>query len=355
MQAQQFNIATFNPNTVYSDITTFLNDESFSPRTKTEYLHDIKLFFSFMSKPDLPYLTHDHLHIENSDVLRFRNFLIKDKKMKPTTVNRKIASLQSLYAYFRANKYETKYNIDTNVFKVKRLKGKSNSYGTISPEELNAMLHHVTKQVKGCEKKMFLLMASRTSIREAALLALTWDDITYNQDHDCYIVRAIDKGEKERNQPISKQLYNDLIKLKELEYYKKNEYKTIFSLSTNTLCAMMKTLCEEIGIFESRHVTVHSLRNYAANFIIESGGSLIDAQSQLGHSNIQTTYNHYIEKKRNYSQSAGIILDQNIPDDILDNLTQEELLKLIKNKSDIFNRLKQEAFKLQNQRETANQ
>ncbi|OPH61749.1 hypothetical protein BC351_00465 [Paenibacillus ferrarius] len=329
MSAQP-NVIGFNSDTVYSDILTFINDERFSEGTRIGYMHDIKLFFSFMNKPSIEQLTHNDLHYENKDIIRYRNFLINDKQHSNATSNRKLASLQSLYSFFKRNRYDTKHGIDTEVFQIDKLKNKSKSYGYLTPEELQAMLQLVLNQVKGYEKYCLIRLATTTSLREDTLLNLTWDNFEKNDQQNCYFVNTVEKKtDKEVSQPISVNLYNELLEIKKLGYFQRYKDNKIFHVTTKTIWEMMSTLKKELNINDKRKIVFHSFRSYGANFILETTGDLVAASNQLNHSNIQTTYQHYINKTKDVQKSAGLLLDEQIDQDAFNKLTFEEIKLLL--------------------------
>ncbi|TVY09939.1 tyrosine-type recombinase/integrase [Paenibacillus cremeus] len=323
------NIVGFVNSSVYSDICLFLEDVRLSEGTKIGYKHDIELFFSFLGK-NLLSLSFDDLQIEHKTVVHYRNFLINDKKYSSSSVNRKIASLQSLYAFFKRNKYDTKYGIDTEVFQIDKLNNKSKSYGDLSPEEVDAMIVAVQKQVKGLEKSLLIRMATRTSYREDTLLNLSWDDLQVDHEQNCCFVNTVEeKTDKEMSQPITLDLYNDLKQIKSLTYYQRYSDNKIFHLSKRTIWEMMNTLKEELGIHPKRNIVFHSFRNFAPNFIIDTQGDFKAAQMQTGHSDINTLWKSYVNKKRDVSKMAGILLDEEIDNDAFDELTFDEMKMLL--------------------------
>ncbi len=347
MQAQQLNVIGLTTGSVNEDIIIFLNDEKFSSGTRTAYLHDIKLFFSFMNKNFDSLSIHD-LQYENKDIIRYRNFLINDLHLSKSTTNTKIAALQSLYAYFKRNRYDIKYSIDCEVFKIKKLKFKTNSYGYLSPEEVETMIQIVKTQVKGIEKSLLIRLATRTSLREDTLLNLTWDNIIRDSEQDCYFVCTTEKKtEEEVKQPISNTLYNELIQIKQLTYYQRYKDNKIFHVTTKTICDMMATLRKEINIPEGRNIVFHSFRNYGSNFILESTGDIVAAQMQLGHSDMNITYKNYVNKQRNASQMAGLLLDEQQDQEAFNKLTFDEMKQLLNDtKNGIRTQLIREATKI---------
>jgi site-specific recombinase XerD len=328
---EALNVVGLKTGSVYEDITIFLSDENFSDNTRKAYLRSIKEFFQYMNKGNIETLNHADLHYEEKDVIRYRNYLIKDKGVSNATANQAIAALQSLFSFFGRNKYETKFQVDTNVFGIKKLKNKGNSYGYLSPEEVDAMIKLSREQIKGIEKSLLIKMATRTSLRKETLLGLKWTDITRDEKNDCYTVNTIEeKTNTTRNLPISNMLYGELQELKTLVYYQKYTDGLIFHLSLTTISDMMANLCNELGIPEARNVVFHSFRSFAPNFIIEETGNFKASQQQLGHNSINTQWTSYVNKQIDVSQMAGILLDEHIEQDVYDKMTEDQMRNLLK-------------------------
>jgi site-specific recombinase XerC len=157
------------------------------------------------------------------------------------------------------------------------------------------------------------------------------------------------KGNKRHIRGISGKMYLELLKIRELDYYKRYNNDLIFHLSSTTIQSMMEALRVEMGFSEDRWITFHSTRNTMPNHILESSEDLISAQEQLGHSSMDTTYKKYISKKRNYGSMASVRIDEEIDNSIFDELTHEQLLEMVKGmKNGIGYALREEASKILN-------
>jgi leucyl aminopeptidase (aminopeptidase T) len=109
----------------------------------------------------------------------------------------------------------------------------------------------------------------------------------------------------------------------------------------------MTNLCEDLGILDARNIVFHSFRAFAANFIIDETGDFKAAQVQLGHSSIDTSWKAYVNKQTDVSQSAGILLDEYIDDNIFDKMTVDQMRRLLKEtKNGVSSMLKRQAMKI---------
>lgn len=181
---------------------------------------------------------------------------------------------------------------------------------------------------QGQEKSAFLRMAYTTSFRKSTLQNLKWTDIKLNISGNYYEVSVVGKGGKKHVVPISTDLYNELLKIREFAYYQKYEDDRIFHLTDKTIRLMLESLKQKLGILPERNVVFHSFRNVAAGF-----GTLEEAKKHLNHSNISTTETYYRHINEDLSNSISLRIEDKIDDSVLESLTKEELIELIVNQN----------------------
>ncbi|MMZ64470.1 Phage integrase family protein [compost metagenome] len=97
-------------------------------------------------------------------------------------------------------------------------------------------------------------------------------------------------------------------------------------------------------IAEDRNVVFHSLRNVAAGYIKETGGDIEEIRDQLNHSDYNSL-KHYMHKDTDYLNMAGLRMNEEIEDGILEGLSKEELLSLINNQNESIKIILQRAAK----------
>ena len=180
----------------------------------------------------------------------------------------------------------------------------SQNRGTLTIEESERLADAALELHKGYEKSMLIKLAARTSIRETALLNLKFNDIAYDSKNDCYLVRVLDKGNKKDEKPITKEFYNDLLKIKNEYYYSKYDDSKVFHLNKDSVCDLMRFATKKCGL-EDRNITFHSLKGIAINWTLENYNDIVLAQKQGNHANINTTM-VYVNKSRDVSGMAGL-------------------------------------------------
>lgn len=336
------NLVGLHTKSVNEDIETHLN--SFESRfTSNTYRNRLVKFFMWYRGKNLASLKEDDLQIRNADILRYRNFLkeLKDEDEKRfytnTTINNFIAAIQSLYTFLEKNDY----NVKAIVTQIKPLSDDSEQCGRLYTHEAEQMAVIAEGTVKGIEKSALIRMAYTTSFRKGSLLNLQWTDIIKTESHDYYEVNIIGKGGKKHVMPISPDLYDYLLKIKEQPYYKRYNDNKIFHLGTKTIQNMMDYLKSELKIPKERNVVFHSFRNVASMY-----GTLEEAKEHYNHSSYNVT-ERYRHNDNDLSNSLSLRIGNQIEDSIFDELTKEELVEIILNQHEgaVF-QMKREAKKI---------
>ncbi|MGM1044864.1 MAG: tyrosine-type recombinase/integrase [Bacillota bacterium] len=342
MNTARNNVVGLHTGSVYEDILTHINSFE-SSFTSQNYKNSLTRFFMWMRGKELADLTEEDLRIRNADIVKYRNYLkeIKDeegeRKYSNNSINNNIAAIQSLYSFLEKNEY----NVKVIVTKIKPLADDSKRCGTLYTHEAKKMADLISSTKKGIEKSALIHMAYTTSFRKSSLLNIEWDDIVKHSKYDYYEVTVIGKGGKRHVVPISSELYNQLLQIKEQTYYKRYTDNKIFHLSNTTIQEMMEYLKEQLNISPDRNVKFHSFRNVASMY-----GTLEEAKDHYNHSSYNVT-EKYRHKDNDLSNSLSLRIENKIKDDIFENLSKEELIEIILKQHDgaIF-QMKREAQKL---------
>ncbi|PYY28338.1 tyrosine-type recombinase/integrase [Paenibacillus illinoisensis] len=321
---QTNNVVTLHTNRVYDDIITFIKKFE-SKHTRSNYERNIRNFFLWLPiNKKIEHLNVDDIQVRNADIIRYQTYLKEhEADYANITINNYIAAIQSLYEFFEINEYP----VNSKHTKVDSLSDDVEHAGALYLNEAEEMARLIMNDRKqGQEKSAFIRMAYTTSFRKSSLRALEWGDIKLNPNGNHYLVTTVGKGNKKHTMPISVDLYNELLKIKEKPYYKKYNDNKIFHLSPTTIQSMMKRLKDQMGILPERNVKFHSLRNVAAGF-----GTLEEAKKHLNHSSIATTQIYRSHATEDYSNSISLRLEEKIDDNIFKELTKDQLIQLILN------------------------
>lgn len=320
------NVIHINENSVFSDIMVHLDDkEVYSKNTRLAYEESIRQFFKIMRGKEIEHVILNDLIFKRNDIINYRNKLIKDFGYANGTINTKIIAIKGLFENLKANDYD----VNPSIFKIKRLKDNPNSYGNLSQTEAERMAHAVfkTEKRKAQIKHLAIMFAIRTSFRLDEILNVKWSDFEYF--NGVYKVFTIGKGEKKNTTAISNKMYNQILELKENDH----ENDKVFKVSSDAITDMMKRLRIELNIPEERNVVFHSFRKVAIDYEFETTGDIKKASLHAGHSSIDTTFKHYLEKNRDYTQTPGVKMDEELSLDFMEEMNVEDFKEFFQHSS----------------------
>lgn len=312
---------------MYEDIQAFLSKyRKKNQSTASIYEKGLRMFFRWYKNKNLEMLTQDDVLIKNTFVINYQDYLIKSTPYSNATINKYMSPIFSFYEFLEKNGYP----VNAQHVKVDMLDIKSNKHGEMNDMEAKMIRDYVLNKKKGKEKSAFIRMGYTTSFRKSAILNMEWTDIKKHPYHDYYVVRVIDKGNKELEKAISEEFFNELLEIKEQAYYKRYNDNKVFHLSKTTIQKMFDEINEHFQFQGGKKVVPHSLRNVMAGWIEESGGPIEEIKDQLGHASFDTFFEHYQHSKKDLSNSPSLRFEKEIDDTVFDKLDREQLLELIK-------------------------
>lgn len=156
-----------------------------------------------------------------------------------------------------------------------------------------------------------------------------WSDIKRSEDfigQQGWTAYVVDKGNRVTPKPISDEFYEEL----RSDMYKGNDDALIFDGLSKQGFA---TLLREFNEYAGRELTPHSIRVGAATKVYGLTKDLVLTQRFLGHQDPKETVKYIREEDRFNSGSS--ILSSEIDMSIVDDLSHEELLNIIKRRNDI--------------------
>lgn len=315
------NVVQFNPKddkNVWSCINTFLNRiEQNSKNTRDGYERAIRHFFKTMRNKKLEDLVEGDLIFSKPQIETYQ--VNMKNSFKGTTVNTKMSALKKCYTKLE----DYGFDVKASWFVLDRYdEHDKESYDPMTHEEVIRAITLVAKTRKGFEKGLLIRMAYATAFRRESLLELKWTDII-NRD-GVWFVKTIGKGNKLDHKKLSNDLYDELMKQKELIGGEK-----IFQLTKKTVQKMMDYIRDNMD-FSERVITFHSFKKSSVNEVaLITNYDLKSMQQQGNHANITTTLNDYMAKK-NLDDLVIVDINYHVPVEKFDDLSKEELVNLIK-------------------------
>lgn len=267
----------------------------------SQYLEYLELEKGLANNTIEAYRRDLYIFAENVDSIESidRNFInnyirsLKEKKLAPTTVIRKVASLRGFF------KWTTTMNILTSnpASTLEQPRIPKRLPKVVSIKEIEEILHSDLTELQ----LLIIELLYSCGLRVSELANLKINDIDLASKY----IRCFGKGSKERIIPIgSKALealknylpQRDLI----IKKYQLNSKKLLINnLGRNLNRQDIYNFIHSCGKKIYKNISPHTLRHSFATHLLENGADLRVVQELLGHSNVSTTqlYTH-ISKKR---------------------------------------------------------
>lgn len=275
-----------------SNLRSFLNyllvDKGLSNNTAKAYEADISSFFQWLDNEDLKYknLQEDHIN-------QYISFLFQ-RKMRSSSVNRKISSIKSFYIFL------VKRNFLKNSPLNDLVTPKQEKYlpESMSEAEVDKLLNSpdVSNKIENRDKAMIEMLYA-TGMRISELVNLKMTDV----DMKRCVVKVFGKGSKERLVPFGETALDSLRSY--LNEREQSSSKEIF-LSNRGKKMTRVAFWQRVKVYLIREnlknsISPHTLRHAFATHLLNRGADLRSVQLLLGHSDLSTTqiYTH-IAKQR---------------------------------------------------------
>ena len=275
-----------------SNLRSFLNyllvDKGLSNNTAKAYEADISSFFQWLDNEDLKYknLQEDHIN-------QYISFLFQ-RKMRSSSVNRKISSIKSFYIFL------VKRNFVKNSPLNDLVTPKQEKYlpESMSEAEVDKLLNSpdVANKIENRDKAMIEMLYA-TGMRISELVNLKITDV----DMKRCVVKVFGKGSKERLVPFGETALDSLKSY--LNNRERSSSKEIF-LSNRGKKMTRVAFWQRVKVYLIREnlknsISPHTLRHAFATHLLNRGADLRSVQLLLGHSDLSTTqiYTH-IAKQR---------------------------------------------------------
>ena len=275
-----------------SNLRSFLNyllvDKGLSNNTVKAYEADISSFFQWLDNEDLKYknLQEDHVN-------QYISFLFQ-RKMRSSSVNRKISSIKSFYIFL------VKRNFVKNSPLNDLVTPKQEKYlpESMSEAEVDKLLNSpdVSNKIENRDKAMIEMLYA-TGMRISELVNLKMTDV----DMKRCVVKVFGKGSKERLVPFGETALDSLRSY--LNEREQSSSKEIF-LSNRGKKMTRVAFWQRVKVYLIREnlknsISPHTLRHAFATHLLNRGADLRSVQLLLGHSDLSTTqiYTH-IAKQR---------------------------------------------------------
>ncbi len=286
---------------MYTSIDQFIDymalERGASPHTCRAYRKDLELFAAFLMEKGLPA---DVAKIDYLTIRLYLGHLYQEKRIKRTSVVRKLATLRTFFRYLKREGIVAKNPAKM----VATPKGGKDLPHALTVDEAFRLLDipDATGPL-GCRDRAILEFLYSSGLRVGELTSLN----LHNLDLAGGMVRVMGKGAKERIVPIGskavKALKSYLTRRGELMEKGKSAPQYLFlnhrggRLTPRSVGRMIKKYLLQRGIVKK--TTPHTFRHSFATHLLDAGADLRGIQELLGHASLSTTqkYTHVSSAK----------------------------------------------------------
>ena len=273
-------------NLSHNFLLTMQSTKNLSDKTISAYHSDLSDFCKFL----------DCKYIQEDTIIRYIQFL-SDKKLKHTTITRKLIVLKMFFDYLYQG-----HHIQENYFLSYKFKFRKEKQlpKTLTVKEIIKLVNHLNKQVENAETDFSKWKSSRnlalidilvsTGIRIAEASAISISDIAISER----VIPIHWKGRKQRLIHIScPQTWKNLIHwIKTRNAIKPQSDKLFLNrygdpISIHGIEYIFKSTIASCDV--NSKATPHYLRHTFATNLLANGADLRSVQEILGHSSVSTT------------------------------------------------------------------
>ena len=273
--------------------------KNYSELTVKNYLHRLKLFFSWLP-----------VAVEATSMIDVKNYIdyLLDKRLSPRTINCHLSTVRGFYDYLL---YEEEVPLNNPVARGQMLREPHPLPRYLHDNELQLFL----KSVSSTRDRAIVMLMLRCGLRVQEVVNLTLDVIDYRRSR--ILVKA-GKGAKDRIVYISNDAAVTLAKY--LRRRPRTGEKQIFlakkgrcrgkPISVRAVQKRIEHYARESGV----PVTCHRLRHTMATQLLNADADIVSIQELLGHSKIKTTQRYSkllnLKAQRDYFKAMEVVMEK---------------------------------------------
>lgn len=287
-------------------LSAFLLDQDVNATSRQHYSNALKQYFNWISNNAL-----DLRNVNRATIIQYKQDLT-NRGLSALSVASYLTVVRCFYTWAEAHKHYP--NVAAGV-KSPRTERKFKKR-PLTAKQAADLLQYFEGNYRDYAIISLLL---RTGLRTIELTRANICDIEIIDDKSVLHVHGKGKTDKSGYVVLSKKCYNAITQYlgtrksnltKEPLFVSKANRNNNGRLTTHSIRVLIKNGLRAIGL-DDRSYSAHSLRHSCATMIIESGGSIIDAQQVLRHSSSVTTelYTQMINEKQRFDNPPELLLD----------------------------------------------
>jgi integrase/recombinase XerC len=278
------------------------SEKRYSKHTVTAYLNDIEQFFVYLNDSD-----YSRLNEVNLDDVRDWALSLMDDGLDARSVNRKISSIRTFFAYF--HKLGKLQSNPCKGFKSLKTDKKLPEFVSESSVEKLFQSIRFPDGWEGQRDRMILEMLYLTGMRRSELIGLELKKVDFQRGE----IKVLGKRNKERIIPVSnitKQMMR--VYMESTIAHFEGKYPDYWIVNDRGFKVSEKFVYEKVKFYlrlvtNNTKVSPHTLRHTFATHLLNQGADINAVKELLGHSSLAATqvYTHNtIEKLKHIYKSA---------------------------------------------------
>ncbi len=250
--------------------------KGYSKETIRAYRVDLEEFFKFSGSELTP------------SILRAYILNLKKKRLKPTTIMRKLSTIKSFLKFLAKRGIP----VDLRLFRVSYGRIKRSTPNVPTEEEVSLLCSLKNgKDFQSLRDRALFEFLYATGLRVSEICSLKIPQINF----ELRMVRALGKGGKERLVPFGEKAYQALKEYMQardellIRFGKTTDFVFLNSKGTPLTTRGVRFILKKVSQFFNKRVHPHLLRHAFATHLLNAGCDLRSIQAMLGHSNLATT------------------------------------------------------------------
>lgn len=267
----------------------YLRNNSKADKTIESYTGDVRGYIGFLSKKGIVFDGQLNRFAINS----YKNHLLQEH-YEPTTINKKLNSLQSFNVHLIESGDMTDMVINLGRDRIKIAKGSEKQVETFSAGILDALMFHLESKSNAIRDKVVIELLLYTGVRVSELVNIRIMDI----DFLSHQLKVIGKGGKYREIPLKPEVV-ETIKKYLLERRRNSYYKSEYlllgqrgKLGRDAINRILDRITKDARL--TQKLKPHTFRHTFCTNLIKKGVPLTTVAKLAGHASIETTSRFYI-------------------------------------------------------------
>ena len=276
----------------------WLESQDASPKSIRAYLSDLHQFVDWFEQASAE--SFSPAEVDWRDVQDWRN--AAEKTFKPATVNRRISSLRTFFAWA----IEQDLCPADPTRRVKGVEQQTLAPKALADDDLKRILRKARKA--SLRDWTILELLAATGLRVSEMAALVRADLEVGEKTGWVTVK-MGKGKKTRRVPVNEKAVEVLKEYLEAESISGDD--PLFSsrlkkpMTPFAIWGVVKKYAAEAGV---EHVSPHSFRHTVATRLVRNPQiDLVTAAAFLGHSRLDTTARYAQPNEEDLEKAAGIL------------------------------------------------